>query len=198
MRRAMDLIHYVVKDGVLESSAERNVSRQVSKLFDLPDWNCKFFFFSFLENCVADNWMGFGTSHRIYLFKAFFKTRWNGETAFRPNTTAIIAVKWWCSWWTFSTRNWYVHISLSSFYSPSLNLISSLLHLFHLANTNVANTLDKDINGERRERERELMRSNSERDRSTNSHPRELVRETDQRDVSHAKYNCRGEVRISP
>lgn len=30
MRRAMDLIHYVVKDGVLETSNERSVSRQVS------------------------------------------------------------------------------------------------------------------------------------------------------------------------
>lgn len=29
MRRAMDLIHYVVKDGVLETSNERSVSRQV-------------------------------------------------------------------------------------------------------------------------------------------------------------------------
>ena len=31
MRRAMDLIHYVVKDGVLESTNDRNVSRQVSE-----------------------------------------------------------------------------------------------------------------------------------------------------------------------
>jgi hypothetical protein len=30
MRRAMDLIHYVVKDGVLESTNERCLSRQVS------------------------------------------------------------------------------------------------------------------------------------------------------------------------
>lgn len=46
-----------------------------------------------------------------------------------------------------------------------------------------------------RERERELMRSLSERDRSTNSHPRELPRElNDHRDVSLAKYSCRGEV----
>lgn len=52
------------------------------------------------------------------------------------------------------------------------------------------------MSGERRERDRELMRSNSERDRSTNSHPRELVRgEVDQREVSYAKYVCRGEVR---
>lgn len=51
---------------------------------------------------------------------------------------------------------------------------------------------------ERRERERELMRSNSERDRSTNSHPRELTRELNdvqrERDVTMAKYSCRGEV----
>lgn len=39
------------------------------------------------------------------------------------------------------------------------------------------------------------MRSNSERDRSTNSHPRELPREqNDHRDVSLSKYSCRGEV----
>jgi hypothetical protein len=30
MRRAMDLIHYVVKDGVLESTNDRSLSRQVS------------------------------------------------------------------------------------------------------------------------------------------------------------------------
>lgn len=43
------------------------------------------------------------------------------------------------------------------------------------------------------------MRSNSERDRSTNSHPRELAREfNDQRDVSLAKYSCRGEVNRRP
>lgn len=35
MRRAMDLIHYVVKDGVLETSNERNVSRQVRTYFAL-------------------------------------------------------------------------------------------------------------------------------------------------------------------
>lgn len=60
------------------------------------------------------------------------------------------------------------------------------------------NAIDKDINGERRERERELMRSNSERDRSTNSHPRELASSrdvNDQRDTNLAKYSCRGEVR---
>jgi len=56
---------------------------------------------------------------------------------------------------------------------------------------------DKDgVAAERRaDRERELMRSNSERDR--NSHPRELARDfNDQRDVnvSLAKYSCRGEV----
>lgn len=43
MRRAMDLIHYVVKDGVLETSNERSVSRQVSAkckqgLAFLPDF----------------------------------------------------------------------------------------------------------------------------------------------------------------
>lgn len=58
--------------------------------------------------------------------------------------------------------------------------------------------MDKDVSVERREREREreLLRSNSERDRSTNSHPRELAREynNDQRDVTVAKYSCRGEV----
>lgn len=58
--------------------------------------------------------------------------------------------------------------------------------------------MDKDVSVERREREREreLMRSNSERDRSTNSHPRELARDynNEQRDVSVAKYSCRGEV----
>lgn len=32
MRRAMDLIHYVVKDGVLESANDRSLSRQVSAL----------------------------------------------------------------------------------------------------------------------------------------------------------------------
>lgn len=52
--------------------------------------------------------------------------------------------------------------------------------------------MEKDINGERRERE--LMRSNSERDRSVNSQPREMLRDDDQRDVSLAKYSCRGEV----
>jgi hypothetical protein len=30
MRRAMDLIHYVVKDGVLEASGDRNSRREVS------------------------------------------------------------------------------------------------------------------------------------------------------------------------
>lgn len=73
------------------------------------------------------------------------------------------------------------------------------------------NAIDKDIVGaERRERERELMRSNSERDRSTNSMGRELTREINDhhqqqhhhhhhhshRDVSLAKYSCRGEVKI--
>lgn len=52
--------------------------------------------------------------------------------------------------------------------------------------------MEKDINGERRERE--LMRSNSERDRSVNSQPRELLRDDDQREISLAKYSCRGEV----
>lgn len=68
---------------------------------------------------------------------------------------------------------------------------------FSLVNVNATN-IEKDVNVERREREREreLMRSNSERDRSTNSHPRELSREfADQRDVSLAKFSCRGEVK---
>lgn len=36
MRRAMDLIHYVVKDGVLESTNERSLSRQVRNSPILP------------------------------------------------------------------------------------------------------------------------------------------------------------------
>lgn len=31
MRRAMDLIHYVVKDGILETANERNALRQVNE-----------------------------------------------------------------------------------------------------------------------------------------------------------------------
>jgi hypothetical protein len=87
----------------------------------------------------------------------------------------------------------------------------------YIVNVNATTNIDKDVNLERRERERELMRSNSERDRSTNSHPRELSASNSGRefnndhhrsggngnvatnvggsgDASLAKYSCRGEV----
>lgn len=72
--------------------------------------------------------------------------------------------------------------------------------MFYIVNVNA---IDKDIVGaERRDRERELMRSNSERDRSTTSMGRELTgrdfndHHQNHRDVSMAKYSCRGEVNI--
>uniref|UniRef100_A0A182LWU9 Uncharacterized protein n=1 Tax=Anopheles culicifacies TaxID=139723 RepID=A0A182LWU9_9DIPT len=42
MRRAMDLIHYVVKDGILESASDRNALRQVSSTeagANVPEWD---------------------------------------------------------------------------------------------------------------------------------------------------------------
>lgn len=70
--------------------------------------------------------------------------------------------------------------------------------MFYIVNVNA---IDKDVVGaERRERERELMRSNSERDRSTASMGRELTprelndHHQNHRDVTLAKYSCRGEV----
>lgn len=69
----------------------------------------------------------------------------------------------------------------------------SFLFAYSKVNVNATN-IDKDGAAEnaRRERERELMRSNSERDRG--SHPRELGRDFNDRDVSLAKYCLRGEV----
>jgi hypothetical protein len=102
---------------------------------------------------------------------------------------------------------------------------SLAINILYIVNVNA--TIDKDVVGveRRRERERELMRSNSERDRSTNSMGREhLTREREfndhhqpqqqqqqthhhhqnyhqqqqqQRDVSLAKYSCRGEVNLN-
>lgn len=98
-----------------------------------------------------------------------------------------------------------------SFLSLSLPQINKYKKNSSLYIVNV-NAIDKDVVGaERRERERELMRSNSERDRSTNSMGRDVTREVNDhhhqqqqhhqshhhqshRDVSVAKYSCRGEV----
>ncbi|CRK86852.1 CLUMA_CG000677, isoform A [Clunio marinus] len=146
MRRAMDLIHYVVKDGVLETSNERNVSRQQTIEWDSERATA----FTCLKHF----------SRLVEMAPPRFDRAPNQAASSLPSSSS-------------STAQGTVNVN--------------------------ATNIDKDANIERRERERELMRSNSERDRSTNSHPREVPREANDlhRDVSLAKFSCRGEAAIS-
>jgi hypothetical protein len=83
------------------------------------------------------------------------------------------------------------------FFSLFSSFYKQTKKMFYIVNVNA---IDKDGGAERRDRERELMRSNSERDRSTASMGREIAgrefndHHQNHRDTTLAKYSCRGEV----
>lgn len=67
----MDLIHYVVKDGVIENTLENFSSRQVMQFSVL--WFAKKTYPK-LTNLIilANRRVGFGESNCIHVFEAFF------------------------------------------------------------------------------------------------------------------------------
>lgn len=214
MRRAMDLIHYVVKDGVLESSNDRSLSRQVSTLTPLCHRDLEQFLSISKQQTIewdAERNTAFTCLKHFSRLVEMARPRFDrapassmgasnpvssatggggSSSATAQGTGECVAkhlhiMKW--ENWDFTSLS---HAFFLSFLSLILQTNKKNLYIVNV------NAIDKDVVGaERRDRERELMRSNSERDRSTTSMGREFNdHHQNQRDVSLAKYSCRGEV----